>query len=270
MTTLPSEPPGSPDSHRHRDVAESFGENAGRYDRARPTYPADLVDRIIAGSPGRDVLDVGCGTGISARLFQVAGCAVLGVDHDPRMAELARARGTAVEVSRFEDWDPAGRLFHTVIAAQAWHWVDPVTGAAKAAAALRPSGRLAVFWNAFEPPEQLKSAFAEVYGRALPGSPFGAFWARPALDAYRTGCARAAGAMRETGAFGEPEEWLSHWERPYTRDEWLDLVPTTGGFSKHPREIQEQLLAGLGAAVDAAGGSFTMSYGTIACTAARR
>jgi hypothetical protein len=25
------------------------------------------------------------------------------------------------------------------------------------------------------------------------------------------------------GAFGEPEEWLSHWERPYTRDEWLDL-----------------------------------------------
>jgi enoyl-CoA hydratase/carnithine racemase len=35
------------------------------------------VDRIIAASPGRDVLDVGCGTGISARLFAAAGCRVL-------------------------------------------------------------------------------------------------------------------------------------------------------------------------------------------------
>ena len=271
MTTLPSEPqrPPAPASHQYRDVAESFGENAGRYDRARPTYPDDLVHRIIAASPGREVLDAGCGTGISSRLFQAAGCTVLGVDPDPRMAELARQAGTPVEVSRFEDWDPAGRLFDTVIAAQSWHWVDPVAGAAKAAAALRPGGRLAVFWNAFEPPDQLKAAFAEVFRRAVPDSPFGNFWAGSALDAYRLGCARAADAMRQTGAFGEPEEWLSRWERPYTRDEWLDLVPTTGGFSRHPRAVQEELLAGLGAAVDAAGGTFTMSYGTVASTAAR-
>ena len=39
-------------SHLQRQVAEGFGADAGRYDRARPTYPADLVDRIIAASPG--------------------------------------------------------------------------------------------------------------------------------------------------------------------------------------------------------------------------
>ena len=150
MTTLPSPGPegiaesgtGGYDrgqaSHLQRQVAEGFGTDAGRYDRARPTYPADLVDRIIAASPGRDVLDVGCGTGISARLFQAAGCRVLGVDPDPRMAELARQGGTETEVATFEDWDPAGRTFNAVIAAQAWHWVDPVAGAAKAAAVLRP------------------------------------------------------------------------------------------------------------------------------------
>jgi hypothetical protein len=33
-----------------------------------------------------------------------------------------------------------------------------------------------------------------------------------------------ADVIRQAGAFGEPEEWLSYWERPYTRDEWLDLV----------------------------------------------
>jgi SAM-dependent methyltransferase len=270
MPTLASEPEGTPETgtagydqaqalHLQRQVAEGFGADAGRYDRARPTYPVDLVDRIIAASPGRDVLDVGCGTGISARLFQAAGCRVLGVDPDPRMAELARQGGTETEVAKFEDWDPAGRTFDAVIAAQAWHWVDPVAGAAKAAAVLRPAGRLAVFWNAFDPPTDLREAFAEVFRRVLPDSQSGGFWARPVIDTYRAGCARVADAIRQAGAFGEPEEW----------HEWLDLVPTTGGFARHPGAIQQELLNSLGAAVDAAGGTFTMSYTTIAATAAR-
>ena len=226
------------------------------------------MDRIIAASPGRDVLDVGCGTGISARLFQAVGCRVLGVEPDPRMAELARQGGTEVELAKFEDWESAGRTFDAVIAAQAWHWVEPAAGTAKAVAVLRPGGRLAVFWNAFDPPEDLREAFGEVFRRVLPDSPSG-FWDRPAVDAYRTGCARVADVIRQTRAFGEPEEWLSYWERPFTRDGWLDLVVTTGGFTRHPEAIQRALLDGLGAAVDAAGGTFTMSGTTVAATAAR-
>ena len=51
-----------------------------------------------------------------------------------------------------------------------------------------------------------------------PGLAVRRFWDRPAVDAYRAGCARVADVIRQTGAFGEPEEWLSYWERPYTRD----------------------------------------------------
>jgi len=54
-------------------VAESFGSDAERYDRTRPRYPDAMVDRIVAASPGPDMLDVGCGTGIEARQFQAAG-----------------------------------------------------------------------------------------------------------------------------------------------------------------------------------------------------
>ena len=276
MTTLPPESsgPGSPATaadppHLQRQVAEGFGADAGRYDRARPTYPAGLVERIVAASPGRDVVDVGCGTGISSRLFQAAGCRVLGVEPDPRMAEQARQGGTEVEVAKFEDWDPAGRVFDAVIAAQAWHWVDLVAGAAKAAEALRPGGRLAVFWNAFDPPRELREAFGAAYRQAVPDSPLSGFWARPAIDAYRTVGGRAADGMRQAGRFGEPEEWLADWARPYTRDEWLDLVPTLGGFRQSPESVQAELLARLGAAVDAAGGAFTMRYTTLAVTAVR-
>src|SRR5260370_21325662 len=64
------------ESHQAREFAESFGIDAERYDRARPGYPAAMVDRIAAASPGPDVLDVGCGTGIAARQFQAVGCPV--------------------------------------------------------------------------------------------------------------------------------------------------------------------------------------------------
>src|SRR5690348_1604677 len=101
----PADPASTP-AHLHRQVAESFGVDPARYDRARPRYPAALVERVLARSPGTEVLDVGCGTGIGARQFQAAGAAVLGVDPDERMAEFARRSGVPVEVARFEDWEP--------------------------------------------------------------------------------------------------------------------------------------------------------------------
>ncbi|MFB9838760.1 class I SAM-dependent methyltransferase, partial [Actinoallomurus acaciae] len=133
----PSERPPR-EAHQAREMAESFGVDPERYDRARPRYPDALVERIVAASPGPRVLDVGCGTGIEARQFQAAGCTVLGVDPDARMAGFARRTGVEVEVATFETWDPAGRVFDAVVAGQAWHWVDPVAGAAKAAQVLRP------------------------------------------------------------------------------------------------------------------------------------
>lgn len=248
-------------------MAESFGADAERYDRARPSYPAALVERIVAASPGADVLDVGCGTGIAARQFQAAGCRVLGVDPDVRMAEAARRSGVEVEVAAFEPWEPAGRAFDAVIAGQAWHWVDPVAGAAKAAQVLRPGGRLAVFWNAFQPPPDLGEAFAGVYRQVMPDAPN--VWAGPILDAYLTLCGKAAGGIRQAGAFGDPEQWRFGWGRRYTRDEWLEQVPTFGGNTQLSPATLEGLLAGIGAAIDAVGGSFTMRYITVAVTAAR-
>jgi SAM-dependent methyltransferase len=257
--------------HRARSIAESFGADPERYDRARPRYPAELAELVVARSPGRDVLDVGIGTGIAAGSFRDAGCEVLGVDVDPRMAEFARGRGFEVAVASFEDWDAGGRTFDAVVAGQTWHWVDPDRGAAKAAAVLRPGGCLAVFWNADRPPDALAEAFGEVYARVLPDSLVARRWTTPtaAVDGYAGIAARVAAAIREVGRFGEPEERRFVWERTYTKDEWLDQVPTTGDHGQARPEQLDELLAGLGAEVDAVGGSFTMPYTTLAVIAAR-
>ena len=260
-----------PRSQRVRQVAESFGTDAGRYDRTRPRYPDDMVARIVAASPGADVVDVGCGTGTASRQFQAAGCRVLGVEPDARMADFARHTGVDVEVATFEDWQPSGRKFDAVIAGTAWHWVDPVVGAAKAGQVLRPGGRLAPFHHVFQAPPGLTEAVARVYRQVAPDSPVnpGHQPTGSALDLYQPLFARIADGIREAGGFGEPEQWRFDWERTYTRDEWLDQLPTLGGLTQLPADTLALVTASAGAAIDAMGGSFTMAYTTVVVTAVR-
>ena len=205
--------------------------------------------RIVASAPGRAVLDVGCGTGIAARQFQVADCTVLGVEPDERMAAVARRRGLPVEIFTFEAWDPAGRRFDAVVSGTAWHWVDPVAGATRAAEVLRQDGRLAVFWQTPELPPQIGTAFA---------------------DAYAPLFRKAADGIRAVDGFGEPEEWRFDWEQRCTRDQLLDQLRTSGAVTRLPGGALAEILEHVGAAVDALGGRVAVRYATVTVTATRR
>jgi hypothetical protein len=131
---------------------------------------------------------------------------------------------------------------------------------------LRPGGLLALFWNVFRPPSEIGAAFSAVYQRIVPDLPSNP-WAKPALDGYLTLVAAAADGMRRTGTFDEPERWQVDWEHRYSRDEWLDQVPTHGGHNQLPPDTLAALLSGIGTAIDAVGGAFTMHYTTVAVTA---
>jgi SAM-dependent methyltransferase len=266
----PTPEPGSDlEPHRHRRVAESFGADTERYDRTRPPYTQALVQRILAASPGRDVLDVGAGTGIEARQFQAAGCVVLGVEPDPRMAEFARRTG--VEVATFEAWDPAGRDFDAVIAGTAWHWVDPVAGAAKAAHVLRPGGACSPRSTTYSrpPPTSAKPSQRPTDGCTdAPISPTTQFIVSP-LEAYQPLFSKIADGIRRTSRFSEPQQWRFDWERTYTRDEWLDQLPTLGGLTRLAQDKLTHVLRAVATAINAIGGTFTRAYTTVAVTASR-
>jgi SAM-dependent methyltransferase len=265
VSTEPS-PHSDPEPHQLRQVAESFGVDAARYDRARPSYPDALIQRVVAASPGAEFLDVGCGTGIGARQYRAAGVTVLGVDPDPRMAEFARGTGIDVEIGNFETWDASGRTFDAVVAGQAWHWVDPVLGAEKAATLLRPGGLLALYWHVFDPPGPIAEAFDEVMQKVAPDAPL----QNPGLELQQRNLQRAVDGVETAGGFDEPERWRFEWQRQYSRDEWLDHLPTTGTLTQLEPERLTAVLDAVGARIDSLGGSFTMHYVTLALAATRR
>jgi SAM-dependent methyltransferase len=255
-----------------RDVAESFGSVAQRYDRARPDYPTDVLRWLVAGMEEPDVLDVGIGTGILARQLRNLGCQVRGVEIDPRMADVARRDGFEIDVVAFEDWEIPGQQFDLVVAGQTWHWVDPQRGAAQAAAALRPGGALALLWNVAQPQREIGDAFADAYRRVLPPPVVDGFMTalRDPLTTYEGMRATAKAGICSTERFGTPETRRDQWSRSYTRDEWLDLVPTQGGFGRLSASGQQILLTNMGDAIDSIGGRLQVDYSTMSIRAIRK
>jgi SAM-dependent methyltransferase len=247
-----------------RSRAESFGVVAERYDRARPSYPPALLEDLLSEGPRR-VLDVGCGTGIAARQIAQRGCEVLGVEIDPRMAELARARGTEVEVARFEEWEPGERRFDLLTSGQAWHWVEPIAGAARAAQALRPGGRIGVFWNFGDPPAHVLERLSAVYGSL-----------EPEMEKFSVVLGNRGDRLQPAGTgiprseeFTELRTEVFGWSKTYRTAEWVDHISTHSDHQALGPERLQRLLEAVADAIGQLGGSFEIPYQTILLTARR-
>jgi SAM-dependent methyltransferase len=252
--------------HDDRIRAESFGADAARYHRARPSYPSAVIDALLAEAPHR-VLEVGCGTGIASRLLAERGCEVLGVEPDARMAAVARSVASIeVELSSFESWDRRDRQFELLASAQAWHWIEPSIGAAAAAAALLPGGRVGLFWNVGRPPADLKTAFATTYAKLAPGLEQYSVLLGHRDDRFE----KSAHALRAVGGFTDVAVDTFPHSVTYSTDEWLDHLPTHSDHATLPPERRERLLGAIGAIIDGQGGSFSMGYDTVLITGRRR
>jgi len=245
----------------------SFGAEAERYDRARPGYPPELVDRLLAPGVQR-VLDVACGTGKAGRLFAERGCEVLGVEVDERMAGIAREHGLDVEVVPFEEWEPRGRVFDLAICGQAWHWLEPAAALPKLATVLAPGARFAAFWNIGGPQGEIAAAFEEPYARYAPD------FERENSRLFGWGDNSVAATYLEPIAtaveFDRSEVWTFTWQRTYTGDEWLELLRTQSNHILLADDTREALLGELARIIDAHGGSFDVPYTTAVVTAVRR
>jgi trans-aconitate methyltransferase len=249
-----------------RRRSHSFGVLADLYDRARPSYPAALVDMLLS-EPAQHVLDIGCGTGKGGRLFRERGCDVLGVEHDPQMAAVARRHGLTVEVARFEEWEPGERRFDLAICAQAWHWLDHAVAVPKVAGALVPGGRLAAFWNFGIANDELQRAFAAVYARHAPEFEVAT---TVGCGAYFDRAGDPAETLSPSEGFVSVDVLTFPWEHAYSTQAWIDQLRTHSDHALLPETTRHPLLAALAAEVDRRGGTIEITYRTRLVLARRR
>jgi SAM-dependent methyltransferase len=175
-----------------RDLGRVFDEVPELYDRVRPSYPDELFADLLAitgmaDNRSRSVLEVGCGTGQATRSLAALGCSVTAVEPGAGMAALARQRladfgNVDVDRSTFEEWDDRGCRFDVLVAASAWHWVDPSVGWQRAHDTLRPGGWMALLGHVVvrRPGEpEVYAETADLHERFSPGNPG---WCHPPLE----------------------------------------------------------------------------------------
>jgi len=176
----------------HRAAATGFARSADAYERGRPGYPDDAVDRLVQALPGRQVVDLAAGTGKLTRALVARGLDVVAVEPvaEMRAAIAPPARvldGTAEAIPLPQASAEA------VTVAQAFHWFDGERALREIHRVLRPGGVLALIWNRRDmrdATQQRITALLEPHRGGVPAHRDGAW--RAALDA-----SSLFGALRE-------------------------------------------------------------------------
>ena len=244
---------------RDRSLRTTFDSVAALYDEARPGYPESLVEDVLwlsAIPPGGSILEIGCGPAKATLPFARRGYSMLCLELGENLAALAAEHCRpypAVEIQNiaFEDWPLLKRAFDLVISAGAFHWIAPEIGFSKAAAALKDTGSIALFWN-YTPgvDTPFRRAVKKVYqerapqlAQHLPGS--------KSQDAL---VSETVEDINASGLFGEVVVKRYPWAERYTAERYIKLLNTFSRIRSLEKGVRQHLLAGVRETVERFGG----------------
>jgi SAM-dependent methyltransferase len=205
----------------------TFDTVAELYDRARPAYPDELIDDLVALAglgPGSRILEIGCGTGkatlpLAGRGFRIT-CVELGASLvSVAQRKLALFPGVHIVNADFETWIP-DHAYDAAIAFTAFHWLPRDVRYVKSAEVLRDGGALAVAMIHHVLPEDADPFFVEVQADYEAVSPGGEPPGRPeAVEGF-------GAEMEASGLFHHVAERRYLWDVEYGADEYIDVIST--------------------------------------------
>jgi SAM-dependent methyltransferase len=248
-----------------REQRTVFGEIAEQYERARPGYPDELFETVLAFGdlhPRDRALEIGAGTGKATRGFTARGLDVTALEPSRGMAAVLREQHLAVEETTFEDWPLEPGAYRLLYAAQSWHWVDHDFALPRAAAALESGGTIALFWNLPQPfDDALTAEIDSVYAEIAPD--VARLTEQWPLDV-------TLGELSETGEFERATKRTVPWTQRYSTGEYVVLMGTHSSHRMLDDGTRHRLCDAVAAVLDRQGSHVDVEYHADVYLARRR
>jgi ubiquinone/menaquinone biosynthesis C-methylase UbiE len=143
--------PKQPDAiASHNRQADDYDLQADEYNWRGPEVAFGLSYECLR--PGETLLDVGIGTGLSARLFKQAGLNIYGLDGSPDMIKMAAAKNLAEELKLHDladiPWPFPAHTFHHASAIGVFHFFrEPTPLLAECMRLVKSGGMLAFTYS---------------------------------------------------------------------------------------------------------------------------
>ena len=140
---------------KEQQATKRFSERADQYSLYRPTYPQDILTFLKEQEllqPDAQIVDMGSGTGIFAKLLLEAGYGVTAVEPNAAMRQLAEASlgayaGFRSVAGTGEATSLPSASTDLITVAQAFHWFDPLAARKEFERLLRAHGAVLLVWN---------------------------------------------------------------------------------------------------------------------------
>jgi ubiquinone/menaquinone biosynthesis C-methylase UbiE len=134
---------------------ERFADRVDDYIKYRPHYSVEVVQALRQHSgltPQHEIADIGCGTGLLAKIFLENGNRVIGVEPNANMRRagedfLSPFPNFTMVAGSAEDTGLSDQSADFVIAAQAFHWFQPDATRREFARILRSGGWAVLIWH---------------------------------------------------------------------------------------------------------------------------
>jgi SAM-dependent methyltransferase len=204
-----------------------FGTVAEQYDRYRPS-PPDAAAELLGDIRGRDVLEVGAGTGKLTRFLLGLGANMSVIEPDDEMRKVLVRQSPDVTVlsGSAESVPVADASFDAIISSSAWHWFKQPDATTEFARVLRDNAMLYVWWNGFSSEVSWMAELTEMRERDD--------------DVNRRPRGRRA-ELDPNGPFVDARDFTLHWEFPRTIDEVVGYFGTYSGTIVGGDEFQRTL-----------------------------
>lgn len=233
------------------ELRRIFDTEAERYHRVRPGYLPQIFDDLAAAGapPPARVLEIGPGTGKATVPLAARGYRVTAVELGPALAGVARRNLAAfpdvrVVTGAFEEWRLPPEPFDVVLAATAFHWIDPRVRIVRSADALRPGGLLATVatHHVAGGTAEFFAGVQEHYER----------WDPKTDPDQRLRPANEIPVDDEeiTDRFERPIFRRYEWEAVYRTGDYLDLLLTYSTTRSLPAKSRAGLLTAIGRMID--------------------